>query len=245
MANGNTLVNIRGMLKAELGDSTQTNTARDAQLNVLLSNKQKWLASEYQWSFLERRWLITIPANTQYVGLPTVDDAGVTTSPNTARWFPEVDVLWSTVYQPVAYGIGIDEYNTMDFSRGQQSNPVQKWRLSSNPNETSNPNQFEVWPVPTMALGMRFVGQRQLLPLVSDNDTADLDDMLLVYAVAGDLLTRAKQADAAIKIEEFKRRLKILGQSMPSKDVQRTLGGGVDRGFKDSTKLVGMTIAVH
>ncbi len=244
MARGTTLTNLLAMLNAELGNSTVTNTARDAEYMVLLSNKQKWFTTEYDWPFLERRWDVLSPANTQYVTFPTTDDAGVSTIPNFER-MPQVDVHWNNVWQPVKYGISIDEYNALDYSLAQQSDPIQRWRASSNPNEPSNPNQFEVWPVPVTNQTVRFIGQRTVLPLAIGTDTADLDDMLLVLAVAAEKLTRAKQADAQMKLTEVMRRLQWTKQNYPTRDKRRLLGGGGDSDFKRQRRLVGITIAVH
>ena len=79
MARGNTFSAIRDMIKAEIGDYSGNNTNRDAELYALIANKQLWLATEYAWPFLERRWDVGVAPGTQYVNLPTLNDAGVTT----------------------------------------------------------------------------------------------------------------------------------------------------------------------
>jgi hypothetical protein len=244
MARGTTLANLRAMLKAEIGDNSGTNATADATLNVLLSNMQKWLATEYDWPFLERRFDKVCPVNTQYLSFPTQDDNLDTVALNLER-FPNVEVLWNTVYQPVEYGIGMDEYNTMDFALQQQSDPIQRWRAATNPNETTNPNTFEVWPVPVTQQKLRFTGQRALNPLAADSDTADLDDMLLVMFVAAERLTRLKSADAQFKAEKAQRRLMFIRQAYPTRDKIRCLDGGGEADFKRQRRLVGMTIAVH
>lgn len=229
------------MLKAEIGDNSGTNAAADATLNVLLSNFQKWLGTEYNWPFLERRWDVVAPVNTQYLAFPTVDDKGDTTAINLER-MPEVEVYWNTVYQPVEYGIGMDEYNTLDIALQQQSDPIQRWRAATNPNEVSSANQFEVWPVPVTQQKVRFTGQRTILPLVNDADTADLDDMLLVMGVAAERLTRLKQADAELKMTKFQHRMTFIRQNYPTRDKRRILGGGGDSDWKRERKLAGIII---
>lgn len=242
MARGTALSALVSMVKAEIGDNAGTNTAADAQIQVQLSNLQKWLATEYHWPFLERRWDVAVPANTQFVAFPTTDDNADTATPINFEVMPKVEVFWNNVYQPVEYGIGIDEYNTLDFVLQQQSDPIQRWRAATNPNEAHNPNTFEVWPVPVTAQTLRFIGQRQLLPLAVGTDTADLDDMLLVMGVSAEKLARSKQADAQLKLTKYQNRLQQIRQNYPTRDRIRVLGGGGESDFRRERKLAGMII---
>jgi hypothetical protein len=153
---------------------------------------------------------------------------------------PEVKVFFNNQYLPVDYGIGDDQYNFQNYALGQQSDPIRRWRWATNINETSNPNQFEVWPVPATSQKLRFFGQRAMLTLASASDTADLDDMLLVKWVAGDILMRNKQADAQAKLAEAQKRLQWVRQNYPSVDKKRILGseGAPYNGFRRDIKLV-------
>lgn len=245
MARGTTLTNLLAMLNAELGNSTASDTTRDARYSILLSNKQKWYSTEYEWSFLERRWDCVVPAGQQFTALPTLDDLGDNSAINFER-MPRVEVLWTIKYQPVHYGIGAEEYNTYNFQlNGQASDPIQRWRMASNVNEASSPDKFEVWPVPVSVATMRFTAQRTLKALAVGADTADLDDMLLVLSVAGELLTRTKQADAQYKLAEAKNRFQWLKQNYPAQDKKRQMGGGGDAEFKRQRRNVGLIIATH
>ncbi len=91
---------------------------------------------------------------------------------------------------------------------------------------------------------LRFTGSRALLPLVLPTDTADLDDMLLVFSVAAKKLTRSKQSDAPMMVQEAARRLQWTKQQYPTTDKRRVLGGGVAEEFRNDRRLVGMLIAV-
>lgn len=234
---------ILAMVKAEIGDYSGSNSAADAALMVQISNKQKWLATEYDWPFLERRWDLSVPANAQYSTFPVQNDLGITADINWER-FPKVEVFWDQVYQPVLYGIGAEEYNMLNYALLQQSDPIQRWRAASNPDEPSDPNQFEVWPVPVTPQILRFTGQRALLPLVQPTDTADLDDMLLVYYVAAERLFRLKQQDANEKMQLAVRRLQWVRQNYPVRDVYRSLCDGDMAEWRRERRLVGITIAV-
>ena len=245
MSRGVALSVIRGYVNAECGFASQTtNTARDAMVNTLIANKQRWLATEYDWPFLASHYDLNAPANTQYLTLPTqTGQPNVATIALNLERMPTVEVFWNTVYRDVEYGIGEMQYNSMNYALGQQSDPIQRWRWASNADDPT-PNQIEVWPVPVTASVLRFTGQRSLLPLLVDADKADLDEMLLTYAVAAELLTRAKQADAQLKLTQFQRRLAWCRQMYPTEDKRMCLGQG-DRSFKESRRLTGMIVITH
>ncbi len=227
MARGTRLAELRYMLMAEIGDNANSNNLRRIEMNQLLSNKQKWLASEYDWPFLQHQWDVECLNNTQYVTFPGTD---VRNEAVAIDWERPVRItgFWNNYYNEVEYGIGPREYNWQNFALGQQSDPIQRIQMVSNTRETVDQNQFEVWPVPVSTQTLRFQGQRMLEQMVADEDPADLDDMLLVYFVAAEMLTRKKQADAPEKLALAKQRLgrvmrvyptrtqvAILGQKMP------------------------------
>lgn len=199
MARGTTLANIYTMLKAKLGQNTvQTNT--QARYYQLLSDKQKWLANEYDFPFLKDEWDVNIGQNARYVAFPTVDTAGATYSINLERPIL-LEVKWSNEWQEVVFGIGSQEYNYLDSDAvGQIQDPVQRWDWQSN-------TQFEIWPKPASAQLLRFTGQRQLNPLVTGTDTADLDDQIIMLFVAADILSRSRQADAQACMQQATERL--------------------------------------
>ena len=244
MARGTTLANLRSMLKAEIGDYSGTNTSRNAELNVLLSNMQKRLSTEHYWPFLERHWDVPVAAGQQYISLPTTTagDPEQEVSEINLDQLPTVKTHYTTQYWPVAYGITEDEYNTFDFSLGQTSDPIQRWRLATNPNEAEDPNQFEVWPVPGTAQTLRFTGERAILPLSADDDTADLDDILLVLFCAAEILQRNKQPDAALKLNAAQRQLQWLKQGYNVKDKVRTMDGKGDYEFNKNRRLIGVAV---
>ncbi len=245
MARGTTLVNLRNMLLAEIGDYASSNTTRTGELNTLLSNKQKWLASEYSWPFLEQFWDASIAAGLQYVPFPTVDDSGLgaTTAINFERPV-KVEVFWNNVYDDMDYGIGADQYNWMNNALGQQTDPIQRWRFRSNTAEAANADTFEVWPVPVTPQTVRFTGQRTLVSLVNDSDKADLDDMLLVYFVAGEVLLRSKQADGQLKLAMAKQRLEKLRSAYPTKTRELVLGQG-RQDYREQRRVVPMIVVAH
>lgn len=245
MARGTTLANLRAMVLAEIGDTSSPNTTRKTEVNTLLSNKQKWLGSEYSWPFLDQRWDQPVGANVQYPAFPTVDDSGLgdTVAINFERPVL-VQTFWNEIYLDVEYGIGSDEYNYLNFALGQQCDPIQRWRFRTDTSETTSPDTFEVWPVPVSPQTIRFSGQRTMLTLVNDGDKADLDDMLLVYFVAGEMLARAKQPDAQLKLQMAKQRLEKLRGAYPVRTQDVILGQG-KKEFREQRRVVPMIIVAH
>lgn len=110
------------MLKAELGHTLTDGvaTADDANLRVLLSNKQKWWAAMYDFPDLETRQDVAVLASTRYYQMPTSLDR--------TRPF-KVETKYNDVWQPVCYGIGSDEFTVWDSDANDTQDPVLKWVL--------------------------------------------------------------------------------------------------------------------
>lgn len=217
MARGTTLANIRTMLKAEIGYDAGANAIRDQELNVLLSNKQKWLATEYDWPFLEQRYDMQVNGRT--VDLPVTNNLGIPVPLNFDRPV-KVEVFFNDKWQDVEYGIGSEEFNYMDSDHhpGEPLDPIQKWRFNENVSvNNAAASTIEVWPIPATPQTLRMTGQRVPAPLESDTDPADFDDMLLVMFVAGERLMRLRQADAQEKLKLAADRLQRLRSVYPSR----------------------------
>lgn len=229
MARNTPLSTIRTMLKAEIGKSLTVGTADDAILNQVISNKQQWLGCEYDWPFLEDRFDIPIPGGSRYLTFPTIDNEGDTFAMNLERPYT-VEVFYNNQWQAVFYGIGSTEFNYLNSDQaGQVQDPIQRWRWSEE-------SQFEIWPINTTVQIIRFTGQRALDVLSSNSDTADLDDQLIVLAVAAELLARSKQKDAQIKQSLFVERLARLRASYPCRPQGLVFGKSKD--YEDRKRLV-------
>lgn len=228
-------------LKAEIGDYAGTNTVRDTELYQLMSNKQQQLVMEYDWSFMTRRWDVAAPVNTQFITYPTVDDIGLTCTINIDE-IDKVETLYNQKYQPVDYGIGSAQYNTFNYQLlGQTSYPIARWREASNPDDAVDPNEFEVWPVPSVAQTIRFTGERLPTSITGGTIKVDLDDMLIALAVASDLLFYKNPQKAQYKIQQFQAHLRRLGGRSKTSDKVRILGGGDGEStneFNRSRKLI-------
>jgi hypothetical protein len=245
MARGSTLATIRLMLRAEIGQTMNTSagTQGDARLNQLLSNKQKWLASEYDWPFLEQRWTTTIGA--RFVPVPTVTDGPDAGSMAVNFERPvRLETKFNNKWCLIEYGIGSEEYNALDSEEQQPEDPIQRWRFATNVDDPVNPGQIEVWPLPATSNPLRITGQRALLTLSADSDTADLDDVLLAYFVAGDLMMEKDMENAQMKIQMAQRRLQQLRQVYPDRDEKLVLGKNYYSDPRRLRRLVPI-VAVH
>lgn len=129
---GTQLSQLRYMLKAEVGSSlTVSTTDNDLNLNQLLSDKQQWLATEYDWPFLDTQFNQTCAKSTRYLTLPLINLERPT----------KFETFYNNLWQPIDYGVDSREYNYLNSDQGVVQDPVQRWRLAE---------QIEV-PVPTTA----------------------------------------------------------------------------------------------
>ncbi len=236
MATGQLLSSLRSKLKAEIRDQQETNPTLDTEYNTLLSNKQVELASMWDWNFLKHDWDLSTTAGTRYFDIPTVETRGLTVAIDFDREVV-VNRLYNTLFYPVSYGINIEDRNYLDGVNRSQD-PVQKWQVVTNTNETANPNQIEVWPIPVSTQTLRFSGRRVLQTLASDSDKADLDDLLIVLGVASDILIMREQANAANTLKRFNDRLMLLKQGRPTEQSCHVFGKSRYPLYNEQVKLV-------
>jgi hypothetical protein len=208
----------------------------DSALNTLLSNMQKWLASEYDWPFLADRWDVGAGSGARFVSVPTTAQvAGANTQINFERPVT-FEIKWNQTWQSLLYGIGSDEFNYVDSDANERQDPVQRWQLAGE-------GKFEVWPLPNAGQTLRFTGQRALDALTADANVADLDDLLIVLFCAAELLANAGAKNAPIVLNKASQRLARLRGVYPARQATYIIGGTSDRGVN---RIVPMKIlAVH
>lgn len=209
---GQTLSVLRTYLKGELRDAQETNTPEDATYNYMLSAQQRDFCLQFDWPFLEHRWDLSCTAGTYYFDVPTTDIRGASVAINFERPVV-VERLYGGIYYPVVEGIGAPEYSVL--AQGEELDPIQRWRMDTNVNEAANAGEIEVWPTPATTATLRFTGQRVALDLDEDADTADLDDLLLVYWVAAQILAERDNPRAAIVLKRAQDHLVRLRGSYP------------------------------
>lgn len=215
---GRTVAELLMMLKSELGDDLTTSN-EDLRYVQLLSFAQQEIATSFDWPFLQLKAGeadVDVAPTDRYLRMPLI---------NTDREV-RVEVFYNNYWQEVLYGITSDEYNLYDSDKGEPQDPIQRWRETDEFEtvEEVRYQKFEIWPIPTVAQKVRFYGQRALLALEDDEDQADVDDLLLVLAVALPLLAKRESANAVMVARRLDERRKILRATSPTRDEPLVLG---------------------
>ncbi len=179
---GSTLLKIRTMLKAECGYNMDAGvaTGEDKRFNMKLENMQQFLWSQYQWPFLYTHADVALVPNQRFYNFPAAVSFDYPTM---------AEVYWVNLWMDVDFGIKGPQYSDVNPDLNQTLDPVQRWQ-----NYTLT--QFEVWPMPGTGQTLRFWGTGSLPPLQADVDVALLDDLLITYFTAAELLAKSKQQDA-------------------------------------------------
>ena len=213
------------MLKTQLGMSLTTGVSSDEEtrLKHLLTHKQAWLATEYEWPFLKTRSGVALTVGTRYYTLPTDLDFDHDT---------KSEVQWNGIWQDVDYGINGEEFNVWDSDNGEQQAPVHRWQHYGQ-------LQMEVWPIPSVAQTFRFSGPAKMGSFVN-GDTCQIDDQLLVLFTAADELERREQPRLAqTKLAQAQQRLARLLAQYPRRDPVWNLNPDFERGKRRLISAVG------
>jgi hypothetical protein len=198
MARGTTLVRLLDNLRAEAGLSlnpAHNNQHRDIQVN-LLQRTQERLWQDFTWPHLRVERQMPVVIGQRYYAPP--DDLDI-------ERITSVELFRDGGWVALSPAIGGAEYAVWNSDLGQQSWPPRAWRLAED-------DQIEIWPISdigqdtaTLDGTLKIVGTRQLKPLVTDADRADLDDRLIVLFAAAELCARNKQPDAQLKLDAANR----------------------------------------
>lgn len=230
MARNTPLARALQLLKGELGYALLPGTASaaDSELYILIEERQKWLASEFDWPFLSEKAEVNLVAGTRFYTLPT--------TLNFERPV-KVDCLFNSIWHCVDYGISVHNYNALASGDGvtaQAQDPVYAWRY-----QEGDDTMFEVWPVPASAQTLRFQGQRTLTNLRKTEEgmefnfstvaTLDLDDTLVVLFAAAEKLARMEKADAKAKLALAEQRFARLRATSTSAPKTFVIGESTDQ----------------
>lgn len=215
MSRGVALSTIVTAIKKELGDNTETNTTWDAELKQKAAALQSDLCNTYDWPFLEDRWDLACSAGDRYKSIPTTNIRSISSTINFERPVL-VERLFNTYYNPVAYGITSEHYNYQNSDDGERMDPIMRWSMDTNTGDTSNADQIEIWPIPASSQTLRFTGQRAPRTFASDSDKSELDDLLIVYFVCADILSKREMSNAPVMLGRAERRLRSLRGSYPT-----------------------------
>lgn len=220
---GTTLLTLRSMLNAEIGEEmdetiSSSNVTRN---NRLLSDQQLFLANQHSYLRGKVRKSVNLTAGTQYYTLPTGIDLDR----------PEIPayVNMANFRYRLGFGIGQEEYNLFRSDQGVKSAPAMRWDLVNN----SGVLQIEIWPIPSVAMTLELSSVLPITAMTLDADTCVIDDLALVLFTAAELLARHQSADAPAKAAKAQAYLASLRASMPMKFEMFDISGRqpYNRGF--------------
>lgn len=215
MPRGVQLTTLVDQLKAETGQSTLVSVGVDnlPALKQILRRNQIILYDDYDWPHLRTMPLKSLSAGQRWYDMPS--------DLNFER-IEAVAVKYNGQPHPIERGISFEEYAQYDPTSDERSDPVLKWDMKDN----SGTTQIEVWPLPASNdMTLMFRGIRDLNPLVDDDDTCDIDDLLIVLTSAAEILMRQKSADAQAKLALVQGRLARLKGRFTGGSSSVRLGG--------------------
>jgi hypothetical protein len=186
MRTGITLAKLREELQIEAGLSTQNGGSAQTipRLNSLLNRTERLMGRMEEFTAESTEEEVTVAADAQYADLPeTIDFTEIVTA----------DVLHGNWWQPITHGITARERSIYDTTA--RATPISRWKVVPPGNE-----EFEVWPIGSVAQTIRFSGQRKIGGMVKDTDTCVLDADVIVLRAAAELLARDRKEDAQLKL---------------------------------------------
>lgn len=195
MARGTTLGKLIDDLRAETRKSL--NPAHNVQVREtqvkLLQRVQERLWDEFAWPHLRIERQVPAQAGQRFYETPA--DMAVDR-------IEAIELFSDGGWQALQAGIGGEHYASWNSDLDQRSWPPRRWKIAES-------EDIEIWPVadinanPTTRDGyLRFIGIRNLRPLVDDNDTAELDDQIIVLYAAAEMLAAEGSKDAKLKLDQ-------------------------------------------
>jgi hypothetical protein len=220
---GATLASVVNLVKSEIRASLSAGSADDPLIKQTIETRQEWLAAEFDWEELEDEWTMNVVLGGRYTLIPTADIGANAYAINFDRGH-QLWVKWNDVWQPVDYGLCLEDYNCYDSDNGETSDPIQKWRF-----RPGDRFYAETWPVAATAQVCRFDGQRKLKTLrtagtLDTTLTLDLDDQLVALAAAVKL-TMGKPENAE-KVALYNSRFTTVRGTNKKPDERYFIGGG-------------------
>ena len=213
MARGTNLARLLTMFRAETGRAQVAGVGINDDLanRTLLARVQDQLWLDHEWGFLRVDRDFTTQAGQQFYSFP---------ADLSYERIHSVATKWNVQWVPMAEGIGEHEYNLYDPTLNSRNDPVRRWRYREG-------ERLELWPLPASdGIPVRIHGIRNLNPLLLDQDTADLDDQLIVMFAAAESLAGQKSPRAKAMSDAGNRRLNILTSKGDTKRRYRMTDGG-------------------
>lgn len=237
---GATLAKTLNLLKSTIGASLTVGVADDSLYLQRIETQQEWFASMYDWNALNDEWqLDVLPGLTgQFTTFPGTDTNGITSAINFDRPITTF-VMYSTKWKETTYGITVRELNIWNSSLGQVQDPIMKWQIKQ-----GDSSKFEIWPLGSKTQTFRFVGQRKVNSLrtsgsLDTTKTLDLDDRLIAYAIAVEILTDKESPSAKLVSDKLNALWQVIRAAETKSTRDFTFGGAQP---KRDRKIVPITV---
>ena len=217
---GVTLGQLVQDLRMEIGAATQVGQGVSVlpKHQYICRRTQEWLYDDFDWPHLQFNLDIPINIGQRYYSFP----AAANVNPfRVVQGYPSV--YYNSRWYPVRYGIGPAEYNLSDPMQSMAQDPIWRWQRYND--QSQGQQQFEIWPVPAATSLLRFRILQNLPSLIAANDTAVLDDKLIVLTAAAELMQSMKDPGFQMKQAAAKARYAAMKGNMDNDDVL-VLGGG-------------------
>lgn len=194
MARGKTLEEILNGVRAEarLSLAPAANIQVRESHIVLIKREMERLWEDFNWPHMRVREMIPLQAGQFEYSLPT------TLSMDRVE---KIELNEGGLWRPLCPEITSAQYSTYETALDERSWPVRNW-------QATDEDQIEVWPIPdqnadpaTLEGYLKVTGIRNLNQFIADDDTADLDDRLIILYVAGGILAATGAKDAQLKFE--------------------------------------------
>lgn len=184
---------------------------------ALLRRVQEQLYGNHDWPNLTITQTVEIPAGQRFTGFPpgvihdAVQNVFIRPADNSAKW------------RELTFGVRTEDLNEFDSDADERSANVRRWQpYQSLDAEQTDFSLFELWPIPAVAVKVRFEAKRQLAPLADpDVDKSTIDGPVIVLFAAAELLAAQKSEDTPLKIEAARARLRLLKETAAPGDNRR------------------------
>lgn len=217
MARNKTLLKLLNDVRAEARlslNSAHNVQVRDSHVNII-QREQERLWEDFAWPHLRVQRFLPLQAGQRFYDLAScTNELGEVKGDLSIDRVETIEVKTDGEWLRLGAGtIGAPQYAAHDSGLGERAWSPRLWKLSED-------EQIEIWPVPDQDAGpeqyghLRITGIRNLRPLVSDDDRADLDDRLIVLYIAGSLLAASGAKDANLKLEAANRHYSRLKGSL-------------------------------
>ena len=217
---GKTLGNLLDQLRTEakISRTPAHNVAgRDEQIQML-QRKQEFFWEDFNWPHLEVVRNIALAEGQRYYSPPSDVDIGRILA---------VSVRNGSQWLPVDPGIQDGHYAAFDSDLDQRGDPAQRWQLTE--------SGIEIWPIPdtdynstTLEGRLRIRAIRNLSPFTAEEDTADLDDRLIVLHCAAEILAGKGDKSAQSKADMAEATYARLRAGLLPRNSIRMFGGRTD-----------------